>query len=333
MRARVALDAMGGDFGPEAAVRAACALSLDTDIETILVGDETDLQQLLDREPYDPARVTVRHAASWVSPEEDPLRAMRRKKNSMALAGSMVGEGEADALVTAGSREACLLTLQKYFRRLPGIVPGFGFVFAGSHKRRSENALALLVDVGANDHCRPRDLMAFAAMGAAYVRAVASLERPRVGILASPPGAKSSESLPETLLATLVAAEDFEFVGVVEEPDLFGGLVDVAVCEGRTGRSVMRGIEDRAAEAPPGSDSRTRALWRHRPWARDDGKPRALVERINYGGSPALGFSQVCIHAHRQSQTPALRNAVVQAALLVRGQFPASARQAVAALR
>jgi glycerol-3-phosphate acyltransferase PlsX len=334
MRARVALDTMGGDSGPAAAVRAACALSLATDIETILVGDEADLQNLLDGQPYDPAQVTVRHAASWVSPDEDPQRAMRRKKrNSLAIAGSMVGEGEADALVTGGNRQACLLTVQKFFRRLPGIVPGFGFVFAGGANRRARNSLSLLIDGGATEQCRPEDLTAFAAMGAVYVRAVSLLPRPRVGFLPSGEAPGRAANHPDALAATLAVSADFEFVGTLREMDLSAGVADVIICEGLVGRRAICGIEDRAAEIPSGSDQYERSIWRRRPWAPSGTNPRSLVDVTTYGGSPALGFSQVCLHVHRQSETPALRNAVVQAAQLVRGGLAESTRQAVAALR
>lgn len=334
MRARIALDAMGGDFGPEAAVGAACSLSLSTDIETILVGDEVHLQELLDRKPYDPVRVTVRHASSWVKPEEDPVRAMRRKKrNSLSLAASMVGEGEADALVTGGNRDACLLTLHKHFRRLRGVrLPALGFVFAHQPESHARHPLGLLLDGGATDRCNVAELTTFAAMGAAYAREVSSHARPRVGFLESAGTVVGPEADREALAGGLAQLANLEFIGSVAENDLRNGHADVVVCEGRVGRAAVHGLEGRAAESPAVVRDRERSIWYRRPWARSGSASLAVVDQSAYAGSPVLGFAQVCLHTHRQSPEPVVRNAVVQAARMVRGGMRDSIRQAVAAV-
>ena len=332
MRARIAVDTMGGDLGPGVAVRAACALSLDSDIELVLVGDEGDLQELIGQEPYDPARVTVRHASSWVKADEDPALAMRRKKrNSLALAGRMVAEGEADALVAGGNREACLLAVKKYFPQLPGVVPGFALAFSPQVQARGPDGLAVLLDVGASEGGDLPVLKDFAIMGAAYCREVARQDRPRVGLLApagdSGTGAVDGDGL-SRVLADLAG---IEFVGEVPESELLCGDADVIVCSGLTGRLAVDRLERQVAEASlthapaesasaQGSTGR-RHLWSRRPWGRRGAAARPVFDVGRYGGSPALGFSQVCLHVHRSSTEPAMRQAMLQAARLVRSEF------------
>ena len=332
MRARIAVDAMGGDFGPGAAVRAACALSLDSDIEMVLVGDEGDLQELIGQEPYDPTRVTVRHASSWVQADEDPARAMRRKKhNSLAQAGRMVADGEADALVAGGNREACLLAVKKYFLQLPGVVPGFALAFSPQVEARGPDALAVLVDVGASEGGDLPALTDFAIMGAAYCREVARQDRPRVGLLA-PAGDSGTHAVDgDELSRTLAGLCGLEFVGEVPESELLDGGADVVVCSGGIGRLVVERLERQVAEAsltdsPAESASAQgpagrRHLWNRRPWGRRGATARPVFDVGNYGGSPALGFSQVCLHLHRSSNEPAMRQAMLQAARLVRSEF------------
>ncbi len=338
MRARIAVDAMGVDGESASAVRAACSLSLDTDIETILVGDEVHLQQLIGQQPYDPGRVTVRHASSWIEPDEAATVAMRRKKrNSLALAGSMVGEGEADALVARGNREACQLVVRKYFRPLPGVPPAFGFAFSSQLASRSGDSLAILLDTGRAERAGLPELKAYAVMGAAYIAELAAGARPRVGLVGEAMDAATSRLYCEGLSQVGAGMGGFEFVGEIGPSDLSYVEADVLVCSSQVGQSGVRQLSALAADTatdPVGEveSSRGRQRWERIRWKSRGETPRSVFDLGAFGGSPALGYSQVCLHVHQGSPEPALRHAIVQAARLVREDLASSICKAIAGI-
>jgi glycerol-3-phosphate acyltransferase PlsX len=338
MRARIAVDAMGFDGESASAVRAACSLSLDTDIETILVGDEIHLQQLIGQQPYDPGRVTVRHASAWIEPDEAAAPAMRRKKrNSLALAGSMVGEGEADALVARGNREACQLVVQKYFRPLPGVPPAFGFAFSPQLASRSRDSVAVLLDTGGAESAGLPELKAYAVMGAAYIAELAAGARPRVGLVGEAMDAATSRLYCEGLSRVAAGTEGFEFVGEIGPSDLSCAEADVLVCSSQVGQSGARQLSALVTNtaADLGGDleaSQGRKRWERLRWKSRGATPRSVFDLGVFGGSPALGYSQVCLHVHQGSPEPALRHAIVQAARLVRGDLASSIRKAIAGI-
>jgi len=336
MRARIAVDAMGVDGESASAVHAACSLSLDTDIETILVGDEVHLQQLIGQQPYDPGRVTVRHASSWIEPDEAATTAMRRKKrNSLALAGSMVGEGEADALVARGNREACQLVVQKYFRPLPGVPPAFAFAFSPQRASPSRDSLAILIDTGGAEIAGLPELKAYAVMGAAYMAEIAADARPRVGLVGNSLDAATVRLYGDGLTRVGGGREGFEFVGEIGPADLSCAEADVLVCSSQVGQSAVRQLSALAADTAADRDgeaSRGRQRWERLRWKRRESRHRSVLDLGAFGGSPALGYAQVCLHVHQGSPETALRHAIVQAARLVRGEIVPSIRKAIGAI-
>src|SRR5262245_45849368 len=105
---RIAVDAMGGDFAPEEVVKGVAKVSLESDIEMILVGSADRIQALLDAGPYNPELIAVKHCATSIGMAEEPREALRAKRDaSISVATRMVAAGEADALVSAGNTGAC----------------------------------------------------------------------------------------------------------------------------------------------------------------------------------------------------------------------------------
>src|SRR5262249_20641889 len=121
----IAVDAMGGDHAPEEIVRGVAEVSLGTDIDCLLVGDEARVQAILEAAPYNPERIAILHARDAIGMEEDAHEAMRAHKDaSLLVALRAVADGRADAIVSAGNTGACILGAARTFRLLHAIPRG-----------------------------------------------------------------------------------------------------------------------------------------------------------------------------------------------------------------
>ncbi|MCC6847674.1 MAG: phosphate acyltransferase PlsX [Deltaproteobacteria bacterium] len=320
----IAVDAMGGDFAPEEIVKGVAAASLATAIECVLVGDEPRIQAVLDTLSYDPAHIRIHHAADAVGMQEAPREALRAKRDaSIRVGASLVADGQADALVSAGNTGACLLACAREFRILKGVrKPGLASVYPRHTDLPGQDPLALLLDVGATVRCDAADLVQLAVMGSVWAHRVSRIARPRVGLLnmgAEP--FRGGDVLAEAheRLTTLPA---IDFVGNVEGSDVAKGRADVIVCEGLLGSVVLKFIEgitdvvnDVASHAV-----KQRFVWRlgMRLLSRGLREVAHFTEHAAYGGAPLLGFEQLLVKTHEHSRALAIANAVKLAAKTVR---------------
>ena len=168
---RVALDAMGGDRGPEVNVEGAVSASRELGTAVILVGNETVLQEQLRRHDATRLPITIRHAPEVVGMEEGPVLALRRKKRSSVRIGlDMVHQGEAEGFVSAGNTGAVMATALMVLGALPGVErPAIAAVMPTVTGR------VVMLDVGANVDCKARHLLQFAIMGHVYAQDILEL--------------------------------------------------------------------------------------------------------------------------------------------------------------
>lgn len=329
---------MGGDHAPEDIVRGVAEVSLGTDIDCLLVGDEPRIQTILEQGPYNPERIAVLHARDAIPMEEDAHEAVRRKDASLLVAIRAVATGRADALVSAGNTGACVLGAAKHFTLLPGIRRA---ALACVHPRLVEypgqDPLALLLDVGATVHCEADELLHFALMGAAYARRISKVSNPRVGLLNM--GSEDTKGGPVLVEANrrLRAQPMLDFVGNVEGNDLVRGRADVIVCEGFVGNVALKlieGVSEVLVDVAHAAAER-RLVWRVGLRLLSQGIERvhALTDFSRYGGSPILGFDRLFIKCHGRSRARAVANAVKVAAKAVRDRVPAEIADAVGGLR
>lgn len=176
---RVALDAMGGDHAPQAPVLGAAAAVREwTDVHIILVGDERKMTEV--HSGALPANVSILHTEEVIGSDEEPVRAVRRKKqSSLVQACTMVKNGEADVAISAGNTGALMAAGLFSVGRIPGIErPALSPVFPtiGEHGM-------LVLDVGANMDAKPEHLVQYGLMGSIYAEKVLGFENPRVGLL------------------------------------------------------------------------------------------------------------------------------------------------------
>jgi glycerol-3-phosphate acyltransferase PlsX len=310
---RLALDAMGGDLAPAAAVAGAVLYAKKAPGEVLLVGDEARLAAELARLKAT-GLVEVHHAAQTVAMDDHPARSVRSKPaSSLRVAFELVARGQADAVVSAGNSGAALAAGLFALGRLPGIErPAIATMlptFAGGY--------AVLLDSGANVACRPAQLVQFAHLGEVYARRVLSLSRPRVALLSNGAEPTKGTDLTRAALATLKLSQ-LDFVGYVEGNDLFAGAADVIVTDGFTGNVVLKTTEGAAwalgavlkREVASRSTARL-GSWLTRPAL---AAFRKIADWAEQGGAPLLGVAGTAVLAHGRSGPRAFSNALRAAA-------------------
>lgn len=334
----VAIDAMSGRSGPDEVVKGIAQVSLATDVECLVVGDEQRIQSVLEHVPYNPEHIQVLHCRGAIGPGEDPRTALARRDTSLNVAASAVAEGRADALVSAAPLDACLLASAKHFRQLAGIRrPALSSVHARQPDHPAQDRLALLLDVGATVRCEPGELVHFALMGAAYARRISKVPSPRVGLLnTGREPTRGGDTLVEAH-RRLERTPGLEFVGNVEGHELLGGKADVVVCEGMLGavvRSLVGGVADIVAEGTRTTGER-KLGWRLGLGllSQTSERLRDLADSARYAGAPILGFDRLLLACDEHSGAAAVANAVKVAAKAVRDRVPAEIADAVATAR
>jgi phosphate acyltransferase len=335
----IAVDAMGGEFAPEEPVEAAARISIESDIQCVLVGDEKRVQALLDTHSYRPEKLSIVHAGSAIGMAEEPKEAIRQKRDSSLLVGAtLVASGRADAVVSAGNTGACVLACVKTFRSIKGIKKtALASVYPRKVEFPGQDPLGLLLDVGATVRCEAPELVQFAIMGSAYAKRISKLPSPRVGLLnmGSEP-MKGGEVLVDAYQRLLKVA-GVNFIGNIEGDDVAKGKADVIVCEGLLGNVVLKMIEGVSEVVMDIASYAYNESWRWRlglaMLSTGISRLRDLTDYSNYGGSPILGFENIFIKAHGRSDAKAIANAVKVAAKAVRDNVPGEIAEMVAANR
>ena len=336
---RIAVDAMGGDFAPDEVVKGVARVSLDADIQMVLVGNVDRIQALLDAGPYNPERISVRHCSSSISMSEDPREALRSKRDaSVAVAARMVAAGEADAMVSAGNTGACVLAAAKTFKLIKGVrKAALASVYPRQTEYPGQDALGLLLDVGATIRCDAIELAQFAVMGSAYARRISKQPAPRVGVLNM--GVEESKGGDVLVEAhrRLRSLPSINFVGNVEGNDVATGKADVVIAEGLLGNVVLKLLEGVGEVATNLAVHAAHDNWRWRlgmaMLSTGIARMRDLTDFRTYGGAPVLGFESLCIKAHGRSTAPAIANAIKVAAKAVRDRIAPEIAEAVALIR
>lgn len=334
----IAVDAMGGDFGPEEAVKGVARASIETDIQAVLVGDERRIQEILDQVAYNPEQIAVEHAGEAIEMAEDAKPALRKKRHaSIAVATRLVAAGRADAVVTAGSTAAAVLACAESFELIDGVRrAALASVYPRQTDEAGQDILALLLDVGATVRCDATELVQFALMGSAYARRISKVARPRVALLNM--GAEESEGGDILVEAhrRLQRLASLHFVGNIEGNELARGRADVIVCEGLLGDVVLKLLEGLSELVDDLAGVARRENWRSKlglmMLASGFGKLRDLTDYAAYGGAPVLGFRNLLIKAHDRSNALAIRNAVKVAAKAVRDDVTGEIAAAIQAL-
>jgi glycerol-3-phosphate acyltransferase PlsX len=319
----IAVDAMGGDEGPDVTVPASLGL-LDAHprAELILVGDEDRLRAAVDRRGGDRGgRLTYRHTSQVVEMDESASVAMRNKKDSsMRVAIDLVKEGRAQACVSAGNTGALMATARFVLKTLPGVDrPAICTTLP-----TTEGHVHVL-DLGANVDSRSTNLFEFAVMGSVLAGAVDGQDRPSVGLLnVGEEDVKGNEVVKEA--ARLLGESDLAYHGFVEGNDIFQGTTDVVVCDGFVGNVMLKSTEG-VARLIAGN---LRAEFRRNVLTKLVGlmaKPvlnrfRSRIDPRRFNGASLVGLQGIVIKSHGNADTYAFGQALHEAILEVDKAVP-----------
>jgi phosphate acyltransferase len=312
---KIALDAMGGDFGPQSLVAGAVmALREYQRIERLyLVGDSARVEAELRKHQCNDRRVEIVHSTQVVDMSDRAWSAVRRKKDSsVSRAVDLVKRGQADAIVSAGHTGAAVAACMIKLRTLEGIDrPGIAAILP------TQFNVFVLVDAGANIDARPDHLLQYAIMGSVYSSHVLGYKRPSVGLISlGEEDVKGTEKTKEVF--KMLKKTSLNFRGNIEGRHLFEDPVEVVVCDGFVGNVILKTSESIAV-----------AIFK---WLKDELKRsrrsmagaylskdafHTIKKKTNYeeyGGMPLLGVNGICIIAHGASTPLAIKNALRVAA-------------------
>ncbi len=306
---RVAIDAMGGDHGPEATVAGAVLATRELGVPIWLVGHADVLRAKLAEHDAGGLPLTIQHAPDVIRMEDAPVAAVRRKpRSSLRVAFDLLQGGRVDALVSAGNSGAVMAAGLFTVGSLPGVErPAIAVPIPATR------GLVVLLDAGASVEADPRHLAQYALMGHVYARVLSGLSAPRVGLLSN--GREESKGTHATRAASRMLRQlPVQFVGYVEGRELCDGDVDVVVCDGFVGNAVLKTIEGFGALATELLSGAFKRTWQGRlGYLLARGAMAEIRERLDYaeyGGAPLLGLGGVAIVAHGSSGARAIRNAV-----------------------
>jgi glycerol-3-phosphate acyltransferase PlsX len=312
---KIALDAMGGDFGPPNIVGGAVmALTEYPHIEKLfLVGDTPRIETELKRLGCNDRRVEIVHATQVVEMSDGAVDAVRRKKDSsVSRAVDLVKKGDASAIVSAGHTGAAVAATTIKLRTLPGVDrPGIAAVIP------SETNIFVLIDAGANSDPRPDHLVQYAIMGSVYSRHVLGYPKPTVGLMSiGDEDMKGSDLTKEVF--KMLKQSGLNFRGNIEGHDLFADPVEVVVCDGFVGNVILKTCEsigDAIFKWLKHELMKSKTRMAGAYLARN--AFLTIKKKVNYeeyGGMPLLGVNGICIIAHGASTPLAIKNALRVAA-------------------
>jgi phosphate acyltransferase len=318
----LAVDAMSGDHGAEAAVPAALdVLASNADLRLIIVGRGEIVRPLLGSS-FAPERCTFVEASEVVAMDERPQDALRRKKDSsMRVAINLVEKGEAAACVSAGNTGALLATA----RFVLGMVKGIDRPAIVSAVP-AEHGHTVMLDLGANPDCSADNLVQFAVMGSVIASDLHGVQSPRVGLLnIGEEDIKGTEEIKEAHRRLTGSA--INYVGFVEGDDIFNGDVDVVVTDGFTGNVTLKTMEGLARFIGGAMrEEFTRSPLRKLGAAAAAPALQALKTRLDpraYNGASMVGLNGVVIKSHGGADRVSFANAVRVALTEARNGVPA----------
>jgi glycerol-3-phosphate acyltransferase PlsX len=329
----IALDAMGGDAGPDMVLPGAELASVrHPDLRFILFGDGPRLEAILTRYPRLKGRSEVRHCEIAVAMDDKPSQALRRGrgKSSMWLAIDSVRTGEAQGVVSAGNTGALMAMARFVLKTIPGIErPAIAAIWP---TLRGES---VVLDVGATIGADARQLVEFALMGEAMARSLMSLDRPTVGLLNI--GVEEVKGLEEVKEAGRLLRDlglPLEYKGFIEGDDIGKGTVDVVVTEGFTGNIALKTAEGTAKQLSTYLKlALTRTLLSKLGALLATGAFATLRERMDprkHNGGVFLGLNGIVVKSHGGTDALGFATAVDVAIEMIRNGLVAKIASDVA---
>ncbi|MBS9782350.1 MAG: phosphate acyltransferase PlsX [Arcobacter sp.] len=307
---KIAIDAMGGDFGPKPIIDGLiAALKKNNNFSAIAVGNKEELLPLIPKNFL--SHIEILDTNDVISMSDSATDALKRKESTIYKAIELVRNGEANAVVSAGHSGATMSLATLRIGRIKGVSrPAIATIMP-----TSENQNTLVLDVGANVDSDAKNLFEFAIMGQAYAQDVLKLDEPILGLLSN--GEEESKGNEVTKEAFKLISNIPNFAGNVEGNDVFKGTVDVVICDGFIGNILLKtaeGVADTIGKIIKNNLKRSLISIAGAVLMRKVFKSlKVKVDYAEYGGAPLLGVKAPVIVAHGKSNPKAIQNAIFQA--------------------
>jgi glycerol-3-phosphate acyltransferase PlsX len=303
----VAVDAMGGDRGPDVLVKGAIDAVRGCGVEITLVGLENVLRESLQRQGGSDLPISIYPASQVVDMEESPADSLRQKKDSsIRVAFELVRQGKAGAVVSAGNSGATLATAMVALGRINGVRPAIATLMPTLKKP------VAMIDVGANVDCKPIHLLQFGIMGSVFSGELLGSSRPRVGLLSiGEEGTKGNQLVKKAY--DLLADSNLNFIGNVEGGEVFKGDVDVIVCDGFVGNICLKlseGLSKAILTMLKSEIGKNLMADTGNPLRSAFQRFYKIIDYAEYGGAPLLGINGIVIICHGLSGSKAVKNAI-----------------------
>ena len=296
---RVGLDAMGGDFAPEAAVKGAI-MALDAvgaDCRIVLFGDEVRIREIIEAEGCDSAKFDIVPTTEVIEMHEHPVRAFQQKSNSSLVVGFRhLAEGSIAGFASAGATGAMMVGSMQVVKVINGVLrPAISTIVPTATGKP-----VIILDIGLNSDCKPDILEQYATIGSIYAKSVLGIENPRIALLnigTEPSKGNLQTKATYELLQVGKEMGQYNFVGNIESSHIFTSEVaDVVVCDGFVGNIILKLAE--------GLYNINTSL----------GTTNSFMEGLNYeqtGGTPVLGVNAPVVIGHGKSTPLAIKNMIV----------------------
>lgn len=309
---KIAVDAMGGDFAPEAIVEGVllAAADLPADVTIVLIGSQDSINQVLAGRPL-PRQVERVATTEVIEMGEHPTRALAQKPDSSIAVGfGLLKAGAVDVFCSAGNTGAMHVGALFSVKALKGVIRP---AIAGFAPQLSGQA-AVILDIGANADCKPEMLDQFGELGSIYAKAVLGIGQPRVGLINIGEEEQKGSLVTQAAYQLMKHNAAYSFVGNIEGKHMFLDRADVLVCDGFTGNVVLKMAES------------VYEIMKQR------GIQDGFLDHMNYeavGGSPILGLNGNVIIAHGISSPLAIKNMINLAQRQVASQVNLKISQAL----
>lgn len=328
----IAIDAMGGDFGPQVTIPATLAIrSTVPDLEFILVGDQDTINSLVKKSgSQTDSRLHIQHASEVVAMDESPTHALRRKPDSsMRVAMNLVKNGSASACVSAGNTGALTAIAHVVLRPLPGIHRP-----AIISQVPTINGHVNLLDLGANVDSSAQDLYQFGIMGTTFVKYMEGIANPSVALLnIGVEEIKGNQTIKDA--AVLFESSELNYQGYIEGDRIFAGDVDVIVCDGfsgnvviKTGAGVSRFIQNTLREEFERNFMSKIAALVSRPTLK---RTKLRIDPRVYNGAALIGLTGSVIKSHGAADQVAFQHALYKAVSEVKNKVPERINEQISA--
>jgi glycerol-3-phosphate acyltransferase PlsX len=309
---RIGIDILGGDYAPEATVRGSIMafLELSDKASIVLIGDENKIKTICEEENFDPSNFSIVHTSDFIGMDEYPAKAFTQKPNaSVPLGFKLLRSGQIDGFASAGNTGAMLVGAIQVVKSIPGVIRP---CITAAVPKNSDKP-TILLDVGINPDSKPDVLYQYAILGSLYAELVYNVKEPRVALFNIGTEEEKGNLLTKATFQAMKGTKDFNFIGNIEGTDLFREDIDVIVCDGFVGNTILK-----VAEA-------FYMLIRKRK-SKDDFFEKFNYE--NYGGTPILGVNAPAIIGHGISGPGAIKNMIIHTANVIEAKLTDKIKQA-----